>query len=146
MGVEITFPKTVKESNFSVWVNFANFVLSEILKFISLGHLTAETADIRNIDFATSTRAKSLNGLHRDTERDGRLEYTHDFETMSETTDYRNHIKNSELETREVFEQETWSPENIQRTLPTDMVTRLYDNQLTRSTDSSKHEETHEPE
>ena len=42
---------------------------------------------------------------------------------MSESTASRNHIKNSELETREVFERETWSPENIQRTLPTDMVT-----------------------
>ena len=61
-------------------------------------------------------------------------------------TAYRNHIKNSELETREVFERETWSPENIQWTLPMDMVTRLDDNQLTRSTDISKHEETHEPE
>ena len=57
--------------------------------------------------------------------------YTHDFETMSETTAYRNHINNSELETREVFEQETWSPENIQQTLPTDIVTQLDDNQLT---------------
>ena len=65
---------------------------------------------------------------------------------MSETKAYRNHIKNSKLETREVFEQETWIPENIQRTLPTEVVTRLDYNQLTRSTDSSKHEETHEPE
>ena len=65
---------------------------------------------------------------------------------MSETTAYRNHIKNSEIETREVFERETLSPENIQRTLPMNIVTRLDNNQLTRSTDSSKHEETHKPE
>ena len=71
--------------------------------------------------------------------------YTHDFETMSETTAYRNHIKNSEIETREVLERETSSPENIQRTLTMNIVTRLDNNQLTRSTDSSKHEETHEP-
>ena len=57
--------------------------------------------------------------------------YTHDFEIMSETIAYRNHIKNSEIETREVFERETSSPKNIQRTLPTDVVTRLDDNQLT---------------
>ena len=56
------------------------------------------------------------------------LGYTHGFKTTSETTSYRNHIKNSEIETREVFERETWSLENIQRTLPTDMVTRLDDN------------------
>ena len=41
--------------------------------------------------------------MRRDTERDDKLGYTHDFETMSETTAYRNHIKNSEIETREVF-------------------------------------------
>ena len=65
---------------------------------------------------------------------------------MGEMTAYRNHIKNSELETREVFERETWSTENIQQTLPTDMETLLDNNQLKRSIDSSKHEETHKPE
>ena len=65
---------------------------------------------------------------------------------MSETTAYRNHIKNLEIETREVFERETSSPENIQQTLPINIVTRLDNNQLTRSTDSSKHAEIHVPE
>ena len=65
---------------------------------------------------------------------------------MSETTAYRNHTKNSEIETRECFERETSIPENIQRTLPMNIVTQLYNNYLTRSTDSSKHEETHETE
>ena len=59
---------------------------------------------------------------------------------------YRNHIKNSEIETREVFEQETPIPQNFQRTLPMNIVTRLYNNQLTRSTDGSKYDETYEPE
>ena len=54
--------------------------------------------------------------------------YTHDFETMSKTTAYRNHIMNSEIETREVSDRET-------KKFP-----------LTRSTDSSKHEERQEPE
>ena len=123
--MKVIFPEIVKESNSSVRVNLANSVLSENPKFISLRHPTVETADIRNIDFSTSTRVKSLNRLGRYTERDDRLGCTHDFETMSETTAYRNHIKNSELETREVFERETWGPENIQRALPTDIVTRL---------------------
>ena len=57
---------------------------------------------------------------------------------MQETTAYSNHIKNSELETREVFEQET---ENIPQTQQTDLVTTFHDNPLTRSTDSSKNEE-----
>ena len=34
------------------------------------------------------------------------------FETISKTTNYRNRIKNSEIETREVFEWETSSPHN----------------------------------
>ena len=58
---------------------------------------------------------------------------------MSETTAYRNHINNLEIETREVFERENSSPEDIQWTLPMNIVTRLDNNQLTRSTDSSKH-------
>ena len=85
-------------------MNLVNSVLSKSPKFINLGHPTVETADIRNIDFTASTRAKNLNGLRRGTERDDRLGHTHDFETMSETTAYRNHIKNYEIETREVFE------------------------------------------
>ena len=124
-------------------MDLTNPVLGESPNFVTLGHPTVESADIQNINFATSTRAKSLNGSRRDAERDDRLGYTHGFETMSKTTAYRNHIKNYEIEPREVFERETWSPENIQRKLPTDMVTRLDDNQLTRSTDSSKHEEAH---
>ena len=34
------------------------------------------------------------------------------------TADYRNHIKNLEIETREFFEQEALIPENIQQKLP----------------------------
>ena len=50
---------------------------------------------------------------------------------MIETTAYRNHIQNSEIETRAVFERETSSPQNIQRTLLMNIVTRLDNNQLT---------------
>ena len=116
MDVKSILSKIIKDFYSSGQVNLMNSFLREIPKFKSLGHPIVETADIRNIDFASKTKACP------------------------------NHIKNSELETGEVFERETWSPENIQRALPTDMVTWLDDNQLIRSTDSSKHEETHEPE
>ena len=105
-----------------------------------------KNADIRNLDYISATIPKNCNRLQRITERDDRLGYTYDFETMRKTTAYRNHIKNSKIETREVFEWETLSPENIQRTLPMNILTRLDKNQLTRSTDSSKHEETNKPE
>ena len=67
----------------------------------------------------------------------------HDFERVSETIAYSNHIKNPELKTREVFERET---ENIPLIRKTYLVTQLHDNPLTQSTDSSKNEENHEPE
>ena len=107
------FSELEKGPDPSVRVNLTNSVLSEIPRFITLGHPTVETVDIRNLDFVTATRAKNLNGLWRGTERGDRLGKTHDFENMSETTVYRNHIKNSEIETREVFERETSSPPPI---------------------------------
>ena len=118
VGVKIIFPEIGKEFNSSVRVNLANSVLSESPKFKRLGHQTIETADIRNLDYISAIRPNNCNSLRGSTDRDDRLGYTHDFETMSETTAYRNHIKNSEIETREVFERETLSPENIQQTLP----------------------------
>ena len=121
-----------------IGVNLTNYVLRENPKFKSLGHPTIEIADIRNLQYISATRPNNCNGLRRSTDRDYSLWYTHDFESVSEMTAYRNHIKNSEIETREVFERETSSPENIQQILPTDIVTRLDDNQLTQSTDSSK--------
>ena len=49
--------------------------------------------------------------MHMD--RDDRMAHTHDVETMNKTKSYRNHIKNSEIETRNVFERETPN-ENIE--------------------------------
>ena len=116
--VKIIFPELGKDLDPSVQVNLANSVVREIPKFKSLGHPTIETADIRNLGYISATRPKNYNGFHRGTERDDSLGYTHDFETMIKTTAYRNHIKNSEIEIREVFEQETSSPKDIKRTLP----------------------------
>ena len=92
-------------------MNLANSVLSKSPKFKILGLPTADATDICNLDFSPSTRAKSLSGAQKDNFSTFRLGYRHDFETMSETTAYRNYIKNSELETREFFEQDN---ENIQ--------------------------------
>ena len=66
-GVKSIFPELGKESDLIVRVNLANYVLSKSPNFISLEHPTFETADIRNIDFTASTRAKNLNGLRRGT-------------------------------------------------------------------------------
>ena len=97
------FPELGKDPEPSLWVNLMNYVLSESPKFKTLGHPTVETAEIRNLDFVTATRAKNCTGLRRVTEKDDRLGYTHDFETMSKMTDYHIRIKNSEIETRETL-------------------------------------------
>ena len=73
MGVKSIFPELGKEPDSSVQVNLANSVISEFPKFISNGHPTIETADIRDIDFDTSTRSKNLNEFQRSTDRDDRL-------------------------------------------------------------------------
>ena len=124
----------------------ANSVLSKIPNHKRLRHLPILTSDIQNLKYISATRPKNCNKLRKSTDRDDCLGYTYDFETMSKTTAYRNHIKNWEIETKEIFERETSSPKNIQRTLPMNIETRLDNNQLTRSTDSSKHEEKYEPE
>ena len=107
------FPELGTKFDSSVQVNLPNSVVHEIPKFKRLGNPPMETADIRNLDDITATRPKNCNGLRRITDRHDRLGYTHDVETMSETTDYRNHIKDSEIEIREVFERETSSPEKF---------------------------------
>ena len=66
------------------------------------------------------------------------LASSHGFERVSETTAYSNHIKNSELETRQVFERENIQTENIPLTRQTDFVTPLHDNPQTRSTEIPK--------
>ena len=63
VGVKIILGEIVANLDPSKRVNLANSVLSERPKFISLGHPTIETADIRNINFSTSTKAKNLNGF-----------------------------------------------------------------------------------
>ena len=123
VDVKSIFPELGTELDSRVRVNLTNSVLGGSPKFIRFGHPTVETAETRNINFDTSTIVKRLNRLLRGTERDDRLGKTHGFETMSETTAYRNHIKNSVIETREVLERETSSTENIQRTLPMNIVT-----------------------
>ena len=79
VGVKSIFTELGNEPDSSLWVHLTKSILSESSKFISLGHLTVERADIRNIDFSTSTRAENLNRLRRSTERDDRKGYTYDF-------------------------------------------------------------------
>ena len=143
LGVKSVLSEIVPDLDPSKRANLTNSVLRERPKFKSFGLPALDATDIRNANFVASTRANSLSGTWKDNVSPSRLGYTHDFETMIETTAYRNHIKNYEFETRKVFERET---ENIPLTLQTYLMTTLHSNPLTQSTDSLKHEERHEPE
>ena len=78
--------------------------------------------------------------------QDNRMARMHDdTETISEKLAYCKHISDSEFETREVLELET-SNQNIEHIGTRLYKTRLDDNQITRSMDSSKRSENHEPE
>ena len=105
------FPELGTKLDSNLLVNLANSLVRESPKLKHLGHPPMEIADIRNLDYISATRPKNCNGLRGGTDRDDIMGYLHDFETMSETTAYRNHIKNSEIETRQFIEQETSSPE-----------------------------------
>ena len=100
LGVKSVLGEIVPELDPRKRVNLAKFVLSESPKFKILGHPAVNVTDTRNINFFFSARANSLSGTRKDNVSPSRLGYTHDFETMSKTTAYRNHINNSEFETR----------------------------------------------
>ena len=95
VGVKIVLGKIVADLDPSKRVNLANSVLIKNPRFKVLRLLAVDATDRRNIDFAPSTRANSLSGTRKNNVSPFRLGYAHDFETMSKTTAYRNHIKNS---------------------------------------------------
>ena len=143
VGVKSLPDEIVAHLDPNIQVNLENSIISESPKFINLGLLTFDATGKPNIAFSPSTRAKYLNGMRREKSKADLLASRHDFERVSETRAYSNHINNSELETRQVFEQGT---ENIPLTRQMDLVAPLHENPLTRSTDSSKNEERHKPE
>ena len=106
LGVKSVLGEIVADLDLSIRVNLTSSVLSETPKFKSLMLPTVDATNIRNFDFAPSTRAKGLSRTLRDNKKDTRQGYTHDFETMSETTEYLNHMKNSKPETKPGFERE----------------------------------------
>ena len=77
--------------------------------------------------------------------RDVRKAPTHGYiETISEKLSFCKYIKDSEFETRKVFERET-SNQNIENIGTRLDKTRLYDNKMTQPMDSSKRSKNNEP-
>ena len=105
VGVKSLPDKIVADLDPSIRVNIANFIISESPKIINLGLSTFDATGKPNTAFAPYTRAKYLSGTRREKIKADWLTSRQNFERANKTTAYCNHIKNSEIETREVFEQ-----------------------------------------
>ena len=106
MGVKNIPGEIVADLDPNKRVNLASSVLSKIPQFINNGLPSFNAKGKPKSAFAPSTKEKSLNGTGMENFKDNWITSSHGFERVSETTAYSNHINNSELETRKVFEQE----------------------------------------
>ena len=94
-------------------MNLASSVLGESPKFIDFGLSPFNAMGKPNPVFSPSTRAESLKGTGGGSLNDDWIASSHGFERARNTKAYSNHIKNSELETRNIFERENIQTENI---------------------------------
>ena len=112
-------------------MNLVNSASIESPKLVNFGHPPIETKNVGNLlDGIVANRIENSNEIWRRTDRNDRMAHTHDVETMSKTTAYHNDMKNSDIETRNVFEQET-SNENIANIETRLDKTPLDNNQMT---------------
>ena len=141
-SLKSVFSKIVEESKSSERMNLVNSSSIESPKLVPFWHLPMETENVGGI---VAFRIENLDGIWRRTTRDNTMVHTHDnIETISEKITYRKHIRDLEFETRELLERETSKKkfENIGTQLDKNQIDN---NQMTGSTDSSKHIKTHEP-
>ena len=113
MGLKSIPGEIVTDLDPSKRVNLASSVLSESPKFINFALLSFNATGKPNSVFVPSTIAKSLNVTERVKLNDNWLASSHGFERVGKTRAYSNNIKNSGLETRQVFERENIQTENI---------------------------------
>ena len=75
-------------------MNLANSLSIESPKLVHFGHLLIEKNNVWNLlNGIVATIIENSDRIWRLTDRDDRMAHTHDVETMSEMTAYRNHIK-----------------------------------------------------
>ena len=137
--LESVFSNIVEDSNSSERMNLANYLSIETPEIVHCGHPPIESDNVGNLlDGIVATIIENSNRIWRRTDRDDRMAHTHDIETIIEYIAYCKNIRDSEIETRKVFERET-SNENIVNIVTRLDKTRPDNNQMTRSTTSSKH-------
>ena len=89
-------------------MNLTNSLGVQTPKLVSNRHPPMQIDNVgHRSDVSIATRVVDQDGIWRPTDRDARTAPTHgNVETMSEKLAYRKFIKDSEFETREVFERE----------------------------------------
>ena len=141
-SLESVFSKIVEESNLWKRMNLANSLSIDITKLVYFGHLPIETNNVGSLlNGNVANRIENSNGIWRRTDKDDRMAHTHDIETINKNIAHWKHIRDSEIETRNVFERDT-SNKNIENIVTGLDNTRLDNNQMTQSADSSKHSKT----
>ena len=85
-------------------MNLAKSLSIETPKLVHFGHPPIETENVGNlIDGIVAIRIENSDRIWSSKARDDRMAHTHDHETISEKIAYRKHIRDLEIETREVF-------------------------------------------
>ena len=145
-SLKSVFSKIFEESNLSKRMNLANSLSKKTPKLVSFGHPPMETYNVgHRSNRSVATRVADQDGIWRPTDSEIRMAPTHgEIETISKNIYYRKHIIDLEFETREFLERET-SNKNIENIVTWLDKTQLDNNQMTRSADSSKRSEKHEP-
>ena len=145
---KIIFPEIVEKSDSSKRMNLANSLGVQTPKLVLLRHLPIQTENLgerRGGGFAT--RTADQDGIWGPTLSNIKTAPTHGkIERISEKLAYRKFIKDSEFETRKVFERENIERKNIGNIETRLEMTQIDENQMTRSINSSKCSKKHEPE
>ena len=140
------FPEIVEKSDSSERMNLAKSLRVQTPKLVLLRHPPMQTDNIgEQRDGGVATIVADQDRIWRPTDSNIRTAPTHgDVQLISVKLVYRKFIKDSEFETRKVFERENINNiGNIDTQLET---TQIDKNQMTQSVNSSKRRENHEPE
>ena len=125
-------------------MNLANSLLVQTPMLVFLGHPSMQIDNVGHpINSIAATTLVDHDGIWRPTDKDVNMAPTHgDIETISEKLAFHKYIRDLEFEAREVFERERPN-QNIGTRLET---TRLDENKMNRSVDSSKRKKKNGPE
>ena len=143
---KIVFREIVEKSDSSERMNLANSLSVHTPELVLIKHTPMQTdnADEQR-GGAAATRIADQDGILRPTLSDINTAAIHgESETKSEKLAYRKFIKDSEFETRKLFERENIEERENIRNIETQLkMTRLDDKQMTQSKNSSTCSENH---